>query len=113
MLKDSQEATNVFLDRVKLFGEKLGPLLLQFPPSFGREYLPVLTGFLSELPNGHRFVVEVRNQSLLNEALYDVLRGNNVALAWVDSPIMPQTHEVTADFIYVRWEETGKKSRAL
>lgn len=54
-------------------------------------------------------MVEVRNQSLLNEALYDVLRGNNVALAWVDSPIMPQTHEVTADFIYVRWEGDRKK----
>ena len=34
MLKDCQYETDVFLDRANLLGEKLGVLLLQFPPNF-------------------------------------------------------------------------------
>jgi uncharacterized protein YecE (DUF72 family) len=49
-------------------------------------------------------VVEVRNRKLLNDGFYAVLSDNNVALAWVDSPFMPEISEVTSDFVYVRWE---------
>jgi uncharacterized protein YecE (DUF72 family) len=48
-------------------------------------------------------VVEVRNRKLLNDNFYSVLRDNDVVLAWVDSPFMPQISELTSDFIYVRW----------
>ncbi len=41
MLKDCQRETDIFLERAKLLGQKLGPLLLQFPPSFGTEHLPI------------------------------------------------------------------------
>ena len=34
MLKDCQRETNLFLERASVLGEKLGALLLQFPPSF-------------------------------------------------------------------------------
>jgi uncharacterized protein YecE (DUF72 family) len=52
--------------------------------------------------------VEVRNKSLLNTEVYQLLRDNNVALAWVDSPSMPLIEEVTADFLYLRWEGDRK-----
>jgi uncharacterized protein YecE (DUF72 family) len=54
-------------------------------------------------------VVEVRDQAWLNTDFYSLLRANNAALAWVDSPSMPQTSEVTSDFLYVRWEGDRKK----
>jgi uncharacterized protein YecE (DUF72 family) len=103
MLKDCEEETNVFLERVALLEEKLGALLLQFPYAFGTKEFPLLRDFLPTLPKKHRYVVEVRNHKLLNHDFYSVLRDNNVVLAWVDSPFMPQISEVTSDFIYVRW----------
>lgn len=109
MLKDCQYETNVFLDRVNLLGEKLGALLLQFPPNFGVEHLPDLEDFLQKLPKQHRYVVEVRNRSWLNQEFYSLLRANKVALAWADSPLMAEISEVTSDFLYVRWEGDRKK----
>ena len=109
MLKDCERETNVFLERTKLLGEKLGPLLLQFPPTFGINHLYELDDFLRKLPKTNRYVVEVRDEEFLHEEFYLVLRANNVALAWVDSSNMPQIEEVTSDFLYVRWE--GDRSK--
>jgi uncharacterized protein YecE (DUF72 family) len=109
MLKDCQPETNIFLERAKLLGQKLGPLLLQFPPSFGTEHLPDLIDFLNKLPKQSRYVVEVRDEGFLNEEFYSLLRDNNIALAWVESPIMPTTEQVTSDFLYIRLEGDRKK----
>jgi uncharacterized protein YecE (DUF72 family) len=103
MLKNCEEETNVFLERVVLLEEKLAALLLQFPYPFGTKQVPLLRDFLPTLPNKHRYVLEVRNRKLLSHDFYSVLRDYNVALAWADSPFMPQISEVTSDFIYVRW----------
>ena len=109
MLKDCQYETDVFLERVGLLGEKLGALLLQFPPNFGVEHLPDLEDYLQKLPKDHRYVVEVRNKSWLNHEFYSLLKANKVALAWADSPLMAEISEVTADFLYIRWEGDRKK----
>jgi uncharacterized protein YecE (DUF72 family) len=109
MLKDCQEEARVFLERVGLLQEKLGPLLLQFPYAFGNEHVPLLREFLETLPKEHRYVVEVRNRKLLNDSLFSTLRDRNVVLAWVDSPFMPLINEVTSDFIYIRWEGDRRK----
>ena len=109
MLKDCQYETEVFLDRVNLLGEKVGGLLLQFPPNFSVEHLPELEDYLRKLPKNHRIVVEVRNKSWLNQEFYAVLRANGVALAWADSPLISEVREVTADFLYIRWEGDRKK----
>jgi uncharacterized protein YecE (DUF72 family) len=45
---------------------------------------------------------------LLNEELFALLRKSNVELAWVDAAKMPLVSEVTADFLYVRWEGDRK-----
>jgi uncharacterized protein YecE (DUF72 family) len=102
MLRDCQEEVQVFLERVALLEEKLGALLLQFPYAFGTKHVLLLRDFLQNLPRKHRYVVEVRNRKLLNDNFYSVLRDNDVVLAWVDSPFMPQISELTSDFIYVR-----------
>jgi uncharacterized protein YecE (DUF72 family) len=109
MLKDCQRETSLFLERAALLKEKLGPLLLQFPPSFGVERQSSLADFLGKLPKTQRYVVEVRDEGFLNEAFYSVLRESNVALAWVDSPSMPSISKVTSDFLYIRWEGDRQK----
>ena len=103
MLKDCQEETTVFLERVGLLEEKLGVLLLQFPPMFRQQHFQLLADYLKALPERYRYAVEVRNKSLLNPEVYTLLREHNVALVWVDTPKMPQISEITADFLYVRW----------
>jgi uncharacterized protein YecE (DUF72 family) len=113
MLKDCREETNFFLERVKLLGSKLGPLLLQLPPAFNEAYLPLLEQFLQELPKNRPYVVEVRNKTILNENLYSILRDNNVSLAWVESHLIPADETVTSDFLYVRWEGDRKKVKGV
>jgi len=108
-LKDCQNETRVFLQRANLLEEKLGPLLLQFPPTFTAEHLPALTDYLQSLPTPQRYVVEVRNKSWLNKDFYSALPAKGVALAWADGPLSLQVSEVTADFLYLRWEGNRKK----
>jgi uncharacterized protein YecE (DUF72 family) len=107
-LKDCQSETDAFLARIGSLGEKLGPLLLQFPPNFNATHMPDLVKYLQKLPKQHRYVVEVRNKSWLNQDLYSLLRDNKVALAWAETPLMAQNMEVTADFLYMRWEGDRK-----
>jgi uncharacterized protein YecE (DUF72 family) len=109
MLKNCQNETDVFLDRADLLGEKLGALLLQFPPNFSIEHLADLESFLKKLPPNHLYVVEVRNKSWLNQEFFSILKADNIALAWADSPLMAQINEITADFVYFRWEGDRKK----
>jgi uncharacterized protein YecE (DUF72 family) len=103
MLKDAQEDTQIFLQNVSPLKEKLGALLLQFPPTFKQQHLSQLADYLKALPKSYRYAVEVRNKSLLNPELYKVLRESNVALVWVDAAKMPLMEEATADFVYMRW----------
>jgi uncharacterized protein YecE (DUF72 family) len=109
MLRDCEEETRIFLERVELLSEKLGPLLLQFPSTFQDEQLGLLGDFLKHLPDEHRYVVEIRNKKFLNESLYSILKESKVALAWVESASLPLIDEVTSQFIYVRWEGDRKK----
>jgi uncharacterized protein YecE (DUF72 family) len=109
MLKNCQYETDVFVDKANLLGEKLGALLLQFPPNFGIEHMSDLKDFLHKLPKLHRYAVEVRNRSWLNQEFYSILKDSNVALAWADSPLMTEINELTADFLYIRWEGDRKK----
>jgi len=109
MLSNCQEETRRFIENISLLQGKLGPLLLQFPYEFKTEHEKLLSEFLSSLPSGYKFVVEVRNKKLLNEELYSLLKANGVALALVDHPFMPKVETITADFTYIRWEGDRRK----
>lgn len=105
-----------FLAAMEPLGEKLGPLLFQFP-YFNRQafrdldaFLQRLTPFVKKLPKGYRFAVEVRNKNWLESRLLEALRERGIALALIDHPWMPRPKEwracldpVTADFTYIRW----------
>ncbi|MCJ7713526.1 DUF72 domain-containing protein [Candidatus Bathyarchaeota archaeon] len=108
MLTNSEEDTSVFLKRVSLLKEKLGPLLIQFPYNFTEEKLPKLQEFLKILPKKYSYAVEVRNKKLLNDKLFSILKEHNVALAWANHPFLPLVEEITANFLYIRWEGNRK-----
>ncbi len=98
-----KEAADNFVRTMQGLENRLGPLLLQLPPDFTVEGLEVLDGFLSELPEGPRYAVEVRHKSWLGSKLPDMLRERGAALTLVDYPRMPRLEEATADFVYIRW----------
>ena len=102
-LVGSEEPTRAFVETMRLLGDRLGPLLVQLPPSFAGEGMGVLEDFLSILPGGPRYAVEARHRSWLGSGLPQLLREHGVALALIDYPRMPRLDDATADFVYVRW----------
>lgn len=113
MLKDCELELELFIERISALQDKLGPLLLQFPPAFGPEKLALLKDFLPRLPKKYRFAIEIRNDRALDEKLYSVLRENGIALALVISPFMPQSEQFTTDFTYIRWEGDRSKVNGM
>jgi uncharacterized protein YecE (DUF72 family) len=102
-LVGSEEPAYTFVQTMSLLGDRLGPLLLQLPPSFSVEGMGVLEDFLTTLPEGPRYAVEVRHRSWLGSDLPALLREHGVALTLIDYPLMPRMEEATADFVYIRW----------
>ena len=113
MLQECGEELDVFIDHISLLGDKLGPLLMQFPPAFKPEKTEILKDFLADLPENYRFAVEVRNKKWLDEKFYELLRDNGVALVLIDHPWMPEMNAITADFTYIRWEGDRNKIKGV
>lgn len=88
---------------------RLGPLLLQLPPSFEFSQIESLEAFLETLPNEWEFAVEFRHQSWMQDETFNLLRDHQVAYCIVDEPLLPPRIEVTAPFAYIRWHGHGKK----
>ena len=61
LLIDVQAETAEFLDRIAPLAPKVGSLFLQLPPRFGPQHLPMLRAFLTSLPRGHTYAVELRH----------------------------------------------------
>lgn len=115
-LRDCDAELAEFLDTMSLLGDKLGPLLFQFPYFRKAEmasvddFLERLRPFIARLPEGFNFAIEVRNKPWLKPPLLDALRARNIALTLIDHPWMPTARQyahlpdlMTADFAYVRW----------
>ena len=91
-----------FVSTMSDLGDRLGPLLLQLPPSFAVQGTGVLEEFLDGLPGGARYAVGVRHRSWLGSDLPGMLRESWVALTLIDYPRMPRMEEATAEISYVR-----------
>ncbi|MDA4121326.1 MAG: DUF72 domain-containing protein [Thaumarchaeota archaeon] len=101
-----------FLSLLKplIVGGKLGPVLIQLPPSFSYEKdFENLKGFLGAVPDDVKFAVEFRHPSWLREDVWALLRSRNVANVIVDEPLLPPDTIVTADFAFIRWHGHGKR----
>jgi uncharacterized protein YecE (DUF72 family) len=84
-------------------GEKLGPLLMQFPPSFHPGHRNDLSELLSRIPPEMKVAVELRCREWLTEELFSALRSRSVALCLTEYPGMPKLEVRTADFVYLRF----------
>jgi uncharacterized protein YecE (DUF72 family) len=121
---------NFFASGLFELGDKLGPILWQFPPNMQFDpglfeaffkYLPRTTQAAAELalarderlrgreslePDGNRrlrHAVEVRHETFVDPAFIALLRKYRIAWVVADTPRpWPLFEDVTADFIYMR-----------
>jgi uncharacterized protein YecE (DUF72 family) len=121
---------NFFASGVFNLRQKFGPILWQFPPNFRYDGAR-MAGFFDLLPHDTlaasklarkrdyrmkgrarlaidanrplRHAVEIRHESFLDPAFIDLLREHNIALVIAETAQRwPMTHDITADFVYMR-----------
>lgn len=104
-LRDPDEPVRRMLDVFAGLGEKLGPVLLQFPPR-----MPADTARLDQVlrlfPSGVRVAVEPRDASWWTDEIRGVLTDHSAALCWADrggTEVTPLWR--TADWGYLRFHQ--------
>ena len=101
-LKGVEEALEKFLAGARFLGEKLGPLLYQFPPNMHRND-QLLESFLALLPPGLQHVFEFRHPSWLEDRVFHILREHSAGFCVFDMPDFTTPVVATTSFAYLRF----------
>jgi uncharacterized protein YecE (DUF72 family) len=113
-LRDIETGIHRYYERIMplVEADKLGPVVWQFPATFRREgdALERVASTLELLPPG-RHCFEFRHESWFVDDVYEILRHHGAALVIGDHPERQfQTHELTADWTFVRFHY-GRRGR--
>ncbi|MFH9573417.1 DUF72 domain-containing protein [Streptomyces sp. NPDC017454] len=117
-LRDPEEPVDRLMTRAAGLGDRLGPVLLQLPPTL-RGDAGLLDACLARFPPGTRVAVEPRHASWWTPEVRGVLESRGAALCWADvraRPVAPLWR--TTDWGYVRfhqgraapWPRYGRRS---
>jgi uncharacterized protein YecE (DUF72 family) len=98
-LKDAEDTLPPFLETISL--KRKNPVFFQLPPSFSIN-LERLTRFLTKLPKGRRYAIELHNPSWHTDEVYALLSKHKVAFCLYDTPEGVAPRQLTANFAYVR-----------
>ncbi len=114
-LADCSDDVSYFLDAVKGFGRKKGPLLVQLPPSLKIDE-DLLDGFLENLRKAMRrspwrIVIEFRNKDWLCAPIRKILDRRGAALCLSDMPRCLTEEANDVDFVYLRRHGPGGRYR--
>jgi uncharacterized protein YecE (DUF72 family) len=101
-LSEPEEPVRMLVERASELGTKLGPILVQLPPSMRIE-LERLRRTLDAFPPDWKIAVEFRHSSWFTDEVQRVLTDRRVALCLADrvGPITPLWR--TADWTYLRF----------
>ena len=77
--ESSAEPVEYLYRTLAALGPKRGPVLFQLPPNLKKD-APRLEAFLGLLPQDHRAAFEFRNESWLDDEIYELLRLAGAAL---------------------------------
>ncbi len=105
-LKVDYKPVELFIERAKLLGPKLGPILFQLPPDWSCN-VGRLEAFLELLPGDLAYTFEFRNESWFNPRVYSLLEKKGVALCLISLPGFLCPVKVTASFVYIRMHGSG------
>jgi uncharacterized protein YecE (DUF72 family) len=112
-LRELPPSLDLFYARIEplVHSRKLGAVLWQLPPTFHRDD-ERLSEALTQLPEG-RHCFEFRHESWFVPEVMALLRERDVALVIGDRPEVHgfQTHELTADWTFVRFHAGTRGAR--
>ncbi len=104
-LREPAEPVERFLSRATALGPKLGPVLLQLPPTLTAD-TGLLADVLDLFPRGVRVAVEPRHDSWWTDPVRRTLERFDAALCWADRRSRPITPLwTTASWGYLRLHE--------
>jgi uncharacterized protein YecE (DUF72 family) len=110
-LREPDEPVSRLVDRAAGLGRRLGPFLLQLPPTL-RASPDALDACLRAFPSRARVTVEARHESWWSDEVRAVLDRRGAALCWADRrgrPVAPTWR--TAGWGYVRLHEGAASPR--
>jgi uncharacterized protein YecE (DUF72 family) len=111
-LKDVGDPVAYLFSALAALGEQRGPVLFGLPPNMKKD-TDRLAALLRLVPPDARAAVEFRNDTWLDDEVYDLLRGHNAALC-VAQTLEDETPLVaTADWGYVRLRKEQYESGEL
>jgi uncharacterized protein YecE (DUF72 family) len=104
----SEETIRNFFSVIDKVGNKKGALLIQFPPSLGKEYVVQLNNLLRYVSRYNtadwKLAVEFRNKSWYNEKIYNLLSFYKASLVIHDIPkSATPLISLESDTIYLRF----------
>jgi uncharacterized protein YecE (DUF72 family) len=119
-LVDCEAEINEFISVMSGLGEKLGPMILQFPYfakgkdaeeyKTGADFIRRLKAFVPLLPTELKWGIEIRNPLWVQPPLLEILRSRNLSLVFIDyytmDPLPKLAHRTevfTAPFVYIRF----------
>ena len=108
-LRNAEESTELFFERARELGHKLGPVLIQLGPDFGPAELPALAAYSAAAAARHPVRGGVPPARLDQRGVLALLAEHDVALTLTDARWIPRKQMLasrtrpTADFAYVRW----------
>jgi uncharacterized protein YecE (DUF72 family) len=110
VLAEAGSSIEKFLESgVDELGEKLGPILWQFPPTkaFDAEDFGAFLELLPDAVNARslRHAIEVRHDSFLSEDFIALAREHKVAVVLAHSAKYPLIADVTGPFVYARLQQ--------
>jgi uncharacterized protein YecE (DUF72 family) len=108
-LSDRVAEAKRFVKTMAVLGDKLGPLLLQFPPGFKPGQRDLLEALLDACAPECKLAVEFRDPAWFEEAELELLREREVGLCLAEYPGMPHREIRTADLVYIRFVGDRRK----
>jgi len=97
----SRSSLTLMETRLRLLGDKVGPILFQLPARF-TENRERLAHFVKLLKAKRRYAFEFRHPSWFEPPIMDLLRDYDISLCISDHHDAPAPWEITASFVYIR-----------
>lgn len=107
-LKDAAEPVAKFIDRAKLLGDNLGPILFQLPPNW-RLDIDRFTDFVDILPAGLDYVFEYRDHSWFDPRLYQLMSQRDLGFCIHDMAGLNCPRIFTSRLVYIRLHGASAK----
>ncbi len=102
-LKNPEKTMNIFLESMSTLENKLGPTLIQLPPSFAfPESFADLESFIGFLPADFQFAIEFRNNTWIRNDVHELLKRRKITLVWTEFPEVKHSGTTTTSTLYLR-----------